>query len=302
MNFRYRPPSWILLVTLLIALLVPWFDESVTASFAARGDNVLSELFGRSMFNDQSIGVSDIPVVGAIVAVLSYIVIEALRLKVRPSVRAMLGYVTFCSLATGLILVHGIKIITGRARPSLVLDPGDPFPFTHWFAPGPQDLVRHLAFNGSFPSGHVASISLLLLLVYGVWLRRDSWPLWRLWLWASGLVALVCIVLMTLARMMSKHHWLSDCLMSASMVWLFLDIAARYWYQRLQPLYETNAVPKFWELKMVSFMLLFVLGVILMVTILRYTAATSELLPLVLLPVGAALGVFAWKRIRAAWL
>jgi lipid A 4'-phosphatase len=95
----------------------------------------------------------------------------------------------FLNVAGSGLAVDGVKVVFGRARPTLLFREGL-YGFT-WFATRPD--------HWSFPSGHAATVSSLALSLTLIWPR--GWPAW----WLGALLVLA-------SRIVLNAHYPSDLL------------------------------------------------------------------------------------------
>jgi len=107
------------------------------------------------------------------------------------------------TLGSGL-LVNMLKIVFGRARPSMLFELGE-------FGFGPIRLGYH---HASFPSGHAATVGALVAVLWLWWPKK-----WGLWL-AIGIV-------IALTRVFTLSHYVSDVLVGAYLGGLFTLLVHR---------------------------------------------------------------------------
>jgi len=174
----------------------------------------------RSLFEGGAFGASDVGVCFGIAALLAYLVIALAPQATRATmIRPLLGLVASTGLVT-LSIVQGLKWAVGRVRPYLVGSPPAHLPFTAWFHFGAQDLA-HGRFNGSFPSGHTATVCIFLALAYALFATPRLTPRLRRRLGlAVGLLVVCGAVAMGVARSMDRMHWVTDWLGAIVLSWL----------------------------------------------------------------------------------
>jgi membrane-associated phospholipid phosphatase len=137
-------------------------------------------------------------------------------------IRRFCLFVTLSSIYSGVFLVQGIKFAWGRARPHLVFGPS-PELYTDWYAMGVLSITDG-RYPGSFPSGHVASASAFIGLVYLFGPRPKG--LRRL---AVVLVIVFCFLswlAMSVARVMGRDHWPTDCIAAGVLTMLSYAVFA----------------------------------------------------------------------------
>lgn len=168
----------------------------------------------RSLFDDGVPGGSDVGVLFVLACLLGWLalVLRAAIARARGSARGagayrrwrrLLGFVVLTGLVFGVLVVHGLKTLVGRARPARVFEA--PELYSPWVGPGAEFLDGA---GSSFPSGHTATVMLLSTVPYA--LRRTSPKAATL----AFLGVLVFAYAMALGRCVAAHHWFSDTVAS----------------------------------------------------------------------------------------
>jgi hypothetical protein len=151
----------------------------------------------------------------------------------------------------------------GRARPYLVWS--GKLPFSHWYQFGPQSVSDGI-YYGSFPSGHTATIFLLMTLSYFLIADRPRSIRSRLvgLIWA--IVVLILTGMMIVGRSMTRDHWVTDSVGSSLLSWIFihliyftvLNIPAQNRYVDTNLRYAP--LPRFWEISLLWRFFLITIG------------------------------------------
>jgi membrane-associated PAP2 superfamily phosphatase len=207
------------LATLLLLLLSAPLDMPLGIYARENPFDFLVGFFNLSIFLDNVLGLADI-VVFFVLAALGLYFASFFTWGARfIPIRDYCGYIFSTSFAMAISLVHSVKWALSRTRPY------DVFPdhlqnFTHWFVPGAYTL--DVGFNkGSFPSGHVATMSVLIALFFLMPVARKWNPL----RWGYIVLVIAVSMLMGWYRMMYGSHWLTDNLAS-----LMLSILVSYFF------------------------------------------------------------------------
>ena len=77
--------------------------------------------------------------------------------------RPHLGFILVTAMTTSVMMVHSLKWVVGRARPSYVVK--GLLPYTGWFEFGPH-FITEGTYRGSLPSGHTAQVFILMTVAY----------------------------------------------------------------------------------------------------------------------------------------
>jgi membrane-associated phospholipid phosphatase len=227
-------------------------DMQWTVLLHKAGFEDFGKLMQRTLFNGSKPGLSDPAIILQLLNLGFYLVYSRQKASLRVDrIRPFWGFMLFCSLFTGLGLVHSLKWVLGRARPYLVLD--GKLEYSSWYEFG-SHFVTDGIFYGSFPSGHTATIFLLITLSYFLIAN----PVYSLktkilgWIW--GAVVLIMTLMMILGRSVTLHHWLTDSVGITLLSWIFihviffsvLKIPAQIQYVENKKQYPP--LPKYWEI------------------------------------------------------
>lgn len=247
-----------------------FFDYEWTLFLQENRIDAYGEFMRRTLFEGSSFGASDPAIIFQIMTAAAYFLSSRQSsnetlIRLRP----FLGFVFFSSLVAGLGLVHSFKWIIGRARPDLVFN--GTYPFTHWFQFGPQ-FVSDGIFYGSFPSGHTATVFLLMTVSYWmVGIRHRSFTEKTIGvIWA--ITVLLYSASMAVGRAMTLHHWLSDCVGIIFMAWISLHVIFFYILKvpaQVEMLKQRGIYPlrpRYWELSLLWRLLFITLGIMCVIT------------------------------------
>jgi len=182
--------------------------------------------------------------------------------------RPHLGFILVTALTTSVLMVHSLKWVLGRARPSLVMK--GVLPFSDWFEFGPHFITEGI-YRGSFPSGHTAQAFALMTLAYVLLLSVPKFKsqVYIGWLW--GAFTLLYTLLMGLSRCMKLSHWLSDVFFSLGASWILMHMI---YYSLLripeqEDYYRKHGrfpqLPVVWELRLCLSLLMLVLSAMALV-------------------------------------
>jgi membrane-associated phospholipid phosphatase len=252
-------------ISILIMVPLAWVDYDWTLWLYDHRLAFLGEIMRRTVFEGSAFGASDPAIILQILVLAAY-GWSGLDRKAGFFMvyRPYLGFVVFNSFVTGLGLVHAIKWMLGRARPYLVVK-GE-LPYSHWFEFGPH-FVTEGVFYGSFPSGHTATVFLLITFTYILSVDRTH----RGWVRVAGIVVggvtLGYTALMIIGRSMTLHHWLSDSIGIVCLAWIsihlsffvVLQIPRQTAYIRRTGRYPP--LPRYWEFQLLWRLGLLTLGV-----------------------------------------
>lgn len=133
--------------------------------------------------------------------------------------RPHLGFILVSALVNSLMMVHSLKWIMGRARPSLVLK--GLFPYSDWFVFGPHFITEGI-YRGSFPSGHTAQVFTLVTIAYVLVISNPKLKHQVVLGWVWGGFAMLYTLCMGLTRCMKLSHWLSDILFTIGISWILM--------------------------------------------------------------------------------
>lgn len=230
------------------------YDYELTVWIQSANVEEFSRFVDQSLFSDDPFGASDIGVIYALLAVILYLVLNIRSISQNLLyLRPLTGFIAFASLFNGLILVHSFKIMMGRARPESVLD-GETF-YSGWYEFGPH-LFSQGYFSGSFPSGHTATSILLITLSYILIGSSGESFTKKILGYAWGVLALFLSVAIAVGRVMSGHHWITDCVGTMLIGWFLIHC---FYYYILRVPEQVKAVTlnlnfyqKFCEMKLLG--------------------------------------------------
>ena len=294
----------------MVLLLIVWaavmasatmVDLGMTAALTRYEWPALSEFMARSFFKGALPGANDGVILLIILATAAFFLAGPWRKGRLQGLRPLAGFVLTASLITAVFMVHGLKLMMGRARPNLVFE--ESMPFSQWFTFGPH-YIYDGTFSGAFPSGHTAQAFLLMTLAY-ILISDPLFPRSAKnigWIW--GGIALVFALLMGSARCMSQSHWLTDVLGSISLGWLWMHIIyyglLRVPAQRryLSTFGSLPKLPRAWELVLCLYILLIILGIVMTGIAVRGIFLGKPLWLAIMVPVGVALIWFGFQKAR----
>ena len=280
---------------LLALLITPW-DYSCTKWLGTHSIAWFTRFMDSSFFEGKSFGGGDFATLYMIVCAVLYcaawLPLPANRLmRYRPE----LGFVVASSLITAVFVVHGFKWTIGRARPSLVLWNGEQ-PFTSWFELGPYNLLDGF-FNGSFPSGHTATLVIFLTLAYII-AFHGGWNRYRLG-HAIGMMTIGLAYLMAIARCMNRSHFITDGMAVIPLNWLiihclYFSILRIPNQQKIVTQHgQIKGMPTCWELRLCVHGFFLVAGLMTFAIGVRgWRASTTNLPAIALLLTGTVLAIF----------
>lgn len=286
----------------LALLITPW-DYPCTQWLGTHPILWFTKFMDSSFFEGKSFGGGDFATLYMIVCGVLYLAawlpLPANRLmRYRPE----LGFVISSSLITTVFVVHGCKWTIGRARPTQVLWNGQ-LPFSSWFELGPYNLLDGF-FNGSFPSGHTATLVIFLTLAYSIAFhgQGDRYRLGR----AIGIMTIGLAYLMAIARCMNRSHFITDGMAVIPINWLIihclyftiLHIPRQQAIQAEQG--QIKGMPTCWEFRLCVHGFFLVVGLMAAAIGIRgWSAGTANLPALALLLTGTVLALFfagrAWR-------
>lgn len=202
---------------LLLFLLAP-FDYAITNyAMEHKFRNAYTDFFNYNVYEHKIFGIADI-VVLFLLANLALYALSFLSIFNKKTfwqkLRAQSGFVISAGTTVALSLIHAWKWAFSRVRPYHVFN-HDIDNYTHWFLPGKYTL--QVGFNqGSFPSGHVATIAVLMTLFFFFPDRGR----WARWLYAFLIFVLAAV--MVWMRSMAGEHWFTDNVASYVIaLWVF---------------------------------------------------------------------------------
>jgi membrane-associated phospholipid phosphatase len=278
------------------------FDIRVTAALGHNPWPALSSFMSRSFFNGALPGANDGVIIFLAVATPIYFLSGPLCEGRIRGLRPLAGFILTSSLITAVFMVHGLKLMVGRARPNLVFE--ETMPYSLWFTFGPH-FIYDGNYSGAFPSGHTAQAFILMSLAYILasdpLLPKPAKGLG--WIW--GGLALAFALLMGIARCMSQSHWVTDVLGSICLGWLCVH--ATYFGLLRVPdqrrfLANFGALPKLppaWEMVLCLFILLITIGIVMTGIAIHGIILGRPLWFSVMLPAGVVLIWFGFRKARA---
>jgi membrane-associated phospholipid phosphatase len=192
------------LATLLVLLLCAPLDLPAGLYARENATKFLASFFNENMYEHQRFGMADIVVVfllGSLGLYTASFFSWGARFK---KIRVYCSFVFTSGGTVAVSTVHAWKWAFSRVRPYDVF-PDQLENFTHWFIPGAYTLK--VGFNqGSFPSGHVATMSVMIALFF-LFPSKGQWNGLR---WSYFILVVVVALLMGWYRMMDGGHWLTD--------------------------------------------------------------------------------------------
>ena len=271
-QIRGSQKSWgqLFLILLFPIIMIPlgFMDVQWTVLLYKTGFENFGKFMQRTLFNGSKPGLSDPAIILQLVNLGFYLYYSRKRQSVwLDRYRPFFGFMVFCSFFTGLGLVHSVKWVLGRARPYLVLD--GKLDYSSWHEFGSQ-FVTDGVFYGSFPSGHTATVFLLITLSYYLVANPNNSTKAKLIGWIWGIIVFVMTIMMILGRSITLHHWLTDSVGIMLLSWIFihliyfriLKIPAQIRYVENRKQYPP--LPRYWELSLLWRLFLITIGVMSM--------------------------------------
>jgi membrane-associated phospholipid phosphatase len=303
MNIKLNRYSFFFLLVFLFALvmvLASRIDYQWTILINSHEWKAFTDIMDRSLFEGDRLSPNDLVIFIFAGFVIMYVLASLVRedssfYPWRPG----LGFVVTSGLITGVGLVHSLKWVVGRVRPSDYLK--HDLVYTEWFEFGAHFIES--SHKGSFPSGHTAQAFMLMSVAY--LLAGDPRHSRRMKLAGLIIGALVLGFALTMgfSRSMSFHHWISDWLGSIFLSWIIIH-TLYYWVFRVpdQALQLLKGVPgrpsRFRELYFLAVVLVFILGFMTLLAGARSMLLSGIGWMGVLVLPGLAGIVLAWKLYR----
>lgn len=214
--------------------------------------------------------------------------------------RPHLGFILVTAITNSVLMVHSLKWVMGRSRPSYVIK--GLLPFTNWFEFGPH-FITEGTYQGSLPSGHTAQVFTLMTLAYILLLTPIRFKYQRRVGWAWGGATLVYTILMGLSRCMHLSHWLSDVAFAMGMSWILMHLIYHHLLRvpDQEAYYENNGhfpgQPGAWEIRLCFILFGATLGgMALLLGIRSFILGADWILQAALLSAGALFtAYFTWK-------
>lgn len=240
-----------LAVTLVLLLLVGPYDGELTSLLAQNPREEWVRFFRQSVFQKGQFGYTDLGIFFYAAMIGCYIFAHTTKggREAFPLLARYSGYLLSSGLLVGIVMVHGIKLALGRARPYQVISGEQPF--TSWYQLGPLNSWAGDG-SGSFPSGHTATTLWLVALWFIIdrHSRQSSGQATSFgrkinWLSVAVLVVALIQALVTgVTRSMTADHWPTDWLAA-----VFGGLALISYCFRSLIVYAPEPVPRYWEVK-----------------------------------------------------
>lgn len=248
MILKYQEYILIAVLFLLLILVAP-FDYQWTKDLAMLPSGDLVYFFHQSIFEKGVIGYTDFGIFFYIGTLTLYIYYHLKGRHLYPDSSKKLGFILASGLIIGLIVVHGLKISWGRARPYLVFS--EKYDYSPWYLPGNLDLTT-FTHSGSFPSGHTATtlwmISVWFLIEYRKNRSKNIDLFSMLWL----ILAILQTTATGITRSIIADHWVSDCLASLVFGFLTIGICFRFLVLERSNKESSNFFELKWALKIIG--------------------------------------------------
>lgn len=262
-----KPWGQIFLILMFPVVMVPlgFMDVQWTVLLYKTGLEDFGKFMQRTVFNGSKPGLTDPAIILQLVNLGCYLYYSRQKQSLKlDRYRPFWGFMIFCSLFTGLGLVHSFKWVLGRARPYLVLD--GKLAYSSWHEFGSQ-FVTDGVFYGSFPSGHTATVFLLITLSYFLIANPNSSTKTKVLGWIWGIIVFIMTIMMILGRSITLHHWLTDSVGIMLLSWMFihfiyfriLNIPAQIRYVEQKKQYPP--LPRYWEFGLLWRLFLITIGV-----------------------------------------
>lgn len=167
--------------------------------------------------------------IGIAAAVLVILAVTRLCRNADPAAARRVALVIFLTILADMVIINLIKVPWGRARMRLVANDSRAY-FMPWWQPG-RELKDALVALGvaseefkSFPSGHSANSSAMMLLAVLPWIKPE-WMRHKNKLLAFG-IAWACIVAFT--RLIMGAHYLTDVTVGLGCGFLMFAVITRF--------------------------------------------------------------------------
>jgi len=288
---------YLLLLFIILGVLFPAYDHDLTMRLRQLANPEFTGFMGRTLFQGDLPGGGDLVIFGMLLAVIGYLSGSFGRgPKLFRRWLPSLGFALFGAIVSALCLVHGIKWVVGRARPSVVVSKG--LAYTDWYQLGPHYITEGI-YRGSFPSGHTLAALLILLGAYVLAGDRSHSLRLRAIGWGIGVLALGYAGGMSVARAMSLAHWLSDGILGILLGWMVMH-ACYFWIlkvpqqNRRPELRET--LPLLFELRLGLLAILTTFGVTCFLLGLRGFFLLGVHPLLLLVPFGVGVGFWSGRK------
>lgn len=276
-------------------------DREWTLILHAYDNPAFTEFMGRTLFEGDAPGANDAIIVYLLCAAVFYYLAWR-RPGFKPAMvwRPQTGFMLSSAFYCGILLVHGLKWMVGRARPGLVLEHN--WPFTQWYEFGPH-FVSEGFYSGAFPSGHTAQAFMLMALAYALAGDPTQRRCCRTIGWLVGIIAVGFSLTMGAARCVSLNHWLTDVLGAILfgwilLHWLYFDVFRVPAQRQYLALYgRLPEMPCAWELILAVYGLAMTVGIMMIVIGGRSIWVLQASWMLLLIPLGMLVSWMALKGI-----
>lgn len=194
---------WLAFANLVVLFALVPYDYAFTKyATEHRNDTALTDFFNYNIYEHNIFGIADIVVLFFLGSLFLYGLSFIQYFSKIKKLRRGLGFILNAGVTVALSIVHAWKWAFSRVRPYDVFD-NFPEGYTHWFLPGQYTL--ELGFNqGSFPSGHVATIASMMVLFFLIPHRQ------KFWRWAFALLIFILSTYMIWLRTAVRQHWITD--------------------------------------------------------------------------------------------
>jgi membrane-associated PAP2 superfamily phosphatase len=244
----------ILFLMIVIMSGIARFDFRWTLALNAGKFEALADFMSRTLFEGEGFGGGDPAILFLAVVAVAYLWVWKVKPPQRSGVwRPWLGFILGTAPVSALYIIHSLKWVMGRARPREVMRQS--LVYTDWYEIGPHYITEGI-YRGSFPSGHTASVLLLLTLAYLMAGDRRNRRGLRYAGWAWGALVLAYCLTMAVSRSMTMSHWIADSLFTILAGWLVMH-CMYFWVLRLPgqiDYYRSTGrhpeLPKLWELRL----------------------------------------------------
>jgi membrane-associated phospholipid phosphatase len=234
-TFQRRWVMWSCIAAIAAMIMVGHFDRQLSLWAKANSWDSFVAFQHHNIFEDGILGGSDfgliMQIAAGVVTILGWL-FPKLRGErdcpqesraIRQRMHKICAYISISSVYSGLLLIQGLKFALGRARPYYVFGQ-DPDAYTEWFKFGVHSIFDG-RYPGSFPSGHVASASAFFALLFLFPARTTKQKIGATILFVACFVSWIA---MSIARVMGRDHWPTDCLASG-----LLTLLSYAWFAAL---------------------------------------------------------------------
>ena len=293
--------TWILAMMLVVPVDYDW-----TIILRQNRIAIIDQLMDRTLFEGEALGGGDPVILLVIFVAVAYYFSWKKGVASRfYAWRPHLGFILTAVLICSVMMVHSLKWIMGRARPLYVIKGN--LPFSDWFVFGPHFIVDG-TYRGSFPSGHVAQVFVLMTIAYlliGLANRSSAFRLSG-WLWGS--ICLIYTVMMGISRCMTLSHWLSDGMGALGLAWILMHLIYFQWLKvpqqaaYYQKIGKYPQIPTVWELRLCAHVFGLVVGGVAVLLGIRAMLMGETWLFYLLTPPGIVGLILFFRRARFLYL